>query len=521
MLAAASVIASASIWSGAAPATAAGNGPYYVFVLTNVASPGNIWVGQVSDLAGKFTCNFTDGGLCANAGGQNVPVTYTENLGPYPTCTAATVAYNAAAMNPHPAFGGEKVYIFGNSYFIDDMSAWCVPGSSSTTTTTTTTTAATTTESGPSPLPVPTAFCGGQAAGTAATSAPKVVCAPSKAVSAAEKAEARRDLRGALFLAVLACGRYTEDQPNGFEMALALHNFLFACPQIIDVMGTLLVTIHDPAASGFAQVALIVPSAPPPAPTAACPSSAGAPACTALRAAAVTYASAVTLTADVTAAEALTLDRFAAAVGARSVAGAYLQAATARVYGGAVDGALVGQQRDAQALATAFGNVGVDVTVQASAAVQAITQPGSTILSSTLLNQLVADGVASSAALARQAIVAQLDTATGTVDSNKALEAALPATAFAKPYFKITLSDLKAIVEALRAQGTVTAGASTSLLADLTAARRACGKRPAFVAATKRFSATATGVVKGEAGATLAFAVAPLRAASIPFASCA
>jgi hypothetical protein len=229
----------------------------------------------------------------------------------------------------------------------------------------------------------------------------------------------------------------------------------------------------------------------------------------------------VTLTAEVTAAEALTLDRFAAAVAARSVSGAYLQAAMSKVYGGTVDGALIVQHRDGRALATAFGNAGVDATVQASAAVRPITQPGSTILSSARLNQLVADGVASTAALARKAIVAQLGTATGTVDSSKALEAALPATAFASPYFAITLSDLQAIVKALVAQGAVAGIAATSLLGDLRAAAKACGKRPAFIAATKRFSATATGVVKGEAGATLAFAVRPLTGSSIPFASCA
>jgi len=98
---------------------------YYVFILTNVASPGNIWVGSLSSVAGKFTCDFVDGGLCAGQGGSNTPVTYTEQLGPYATCPLALAAYSKAAMNPHPAFGGTKVYIFGGSYFIDNMSNWC------------------------------------------------------------------------------------------------------------------------------------------------------------------------------------------------------------------------------------------------------------------------------------------------------------------------------------------------------------------------------------------------------------
>jgi hypothetical protein len=101
--------------------------PYYVFVLTNVASPGNIFVGTLTAVQGKLTCDFTDGGQCADAGGADVPVTYTENLGPYATCAEATDAYDAAATNPHPAFGGEKVFIFGNSYFIDNKGMWCSP----------------------------------------------------------------------------------------------------------------------------------------------------------------------------------------------------------------------------------------------------------------------------------------------------------------------------------------------------------------------------------------------------------
>jgi hypothetical protein len=99
--------------------------PYYVFVLTNVASPGNIFVGPLSGVQGKLTCDFADGGNCAAAGGADVPVTYSENLGPFATCAEATDAYDAAAMNPHPAFGGEKVFIFGNSYFIDNKGSWC------------------------------------------------------------------------------------------------------------------------------------------------------------------------------------------------------------------------------------------------------------------------------------------------------------------------------------------------------------------------------------------------------------
>jgi len=106
---------------------------YYVLLLTNVDN--NIYVGTETSLQSEHNCDLPDGGPppCSTS------IVYTVEAGPFASCAAATAAYNAAAMNPHPAFGGTKVYIFGGSYFIDDMSYWCTPGSSTTTTTTTST----------------------------------------------------------------------------------------------------------------------------------------------------------------------------------------------------------------------------------------------------------------------------------------------------------------------------------------------------------------------------------------------
>jgi hypothetical protein len=120
---------------------------YYVMLLTNVED--NVYVGTETSLQGVDACDLPDGGPspCSD------PVTYMVELGPYATCTDATAAYNAAAMNPHPAFGGTKVYIFGGSYFIDDTDYWCTPGSS------TTTTSSTTTSSSTSQSTVPTGTC--------------------------------------------------------------------------------------------------------------------------------------------------------------------------------------------------------------------------------------------------------------------------------------------------------------------------------------------------------------------------
>ncbi|MFG2909312.1 hypothetical protein ACGF13_30130 [Kitasatospora sp. NPDC048286] len=101
-------------------------GAYYVFLLTNV-SGGNVLVGSLDDVQGKRTCDFADGGLCADAGGQDVPVQYTAELGPYPTLVDAQAAYCANATNPHPGPGaaGTKVDIFGGSYWTDNIGFGC------------------------------------------------------------------------------------------------------------------------------------------------------------------------------------------------------------------------------------------------------------------------------------------------------------------------------------------------------------------------------------------------------------
>ncbi|MFD8708702.1 hypothetical protein ACFV1W_40010 [Kitasatospora sp. NPDC059648] len=107
-------------------------GAYYVFLLTNV-SGGNVLVGSMQDVQGKRTCDFADGGLCADAGGRDVPVQFTPKLGPYPTLAAAQAAYCANATNPHPGPGGAgtKVNIFGGDYWASNIDFSCpaAPGS--------------------------------------------------------------------------------------------------------------------------------------------------------------------------------------------------------------------------------------------------------------------------------------------------------------------------------------------------------------------------------------------------------
>jgi hypothetical protein len=99
------LLMSASTATADSPSPATGS--WYVFILTNVASPGNIWIGQLSDLAARpDTCDWTDGGECP----PNTPVTYITPVGPV-ACDAAVAAYQAQAKSPHAAFGGIELVL--------------------------------------------------------------------------------------------------------------------------------------------------------------------------------------------------------------------------------------------------------------------------------------------------------------------------------------------------------------------------------------------------------------------------
>lgn len=493
---------------------------YYVLLLTNVED--NVYVGTEASLQGVNACDLPDGGPspCSD------PVTYTVQLGPYATCAQATAAYNAAATDPHPAFGGTKVYIFGGSYFIDDMSSWCAGGSSTTTTPTTTTPATRTTTTSTSTTapsislpPLAKTFCTSKAAAAAVRSVPATVCAPHKTLSAAEKTEARTNLRGALFLTLLFCGGIYHGGVGGYAGVFS-NVYVSECPKMIDLMGDILTEVQDPPLPSYEEVALLVPQPAPGAPKGACPSTASASSCAALKKAAATYGLAVTYSDEVTAAESLTLDRFAAAVAANSPSGAFLQNALAKVYGGAVDGDLAIEQQDGKALAVAFAGAGSNASVAAAAAAQELSSPTSTVFTTSVLNQLVANGVAATPAQARQDIVAQLTGVSGTINASQLLKTGAPtAPAYGTPYFAITLSDVEAIVKGLAAQGTVKAAIATTLYRKLSTASEACG-RSGFATAVKGFTTSAGADVPGPAGQILSFAARALTASSRSVSPC-
>jgi hypothetical protein len=55
--------------------------PYGIYILENVAPGGSVWIGQASQLEGRRTCEFLAGGLCADAGGADVPLQYRLAVG--------------------------------------------------------------------------------------------------------------------------------------------------------------------------------------------------------------------------------------------------------------------------------------------------------------------------------------------------------------------------------------------------------------------------------------------------------
>jgi hypothetical protein len=96
--------------------------PYAVFVLTNI-SGGSVWVGQEANLKNAITCNFWGGGLCADAGGQDVPVAYIKKTQDFNTIDQATQSWcNELSGKPIQDWtavtGDKKAGVYGGMYWI-------------------------------------------------------------------------------------------------------------------------------------------------------------------------------------------------------------------------------------------------------------------------------------------------------------------------------------------------------------------------------------------------------------------
>jgi hypothetical protein len=95
---------------------------YAVFLLTNVAG-GSIWVGTESSLKGSLTCNFEGGGLCANAGGADVPLQYSQvSSGDYFGYEGAHADFCSAITSEEREYilaFGVKATVYGGDYWID------------------------------------------------------------------------------------------------------------------------------------------------------------------------------------------------------------------------------------------------------------------------------------------------------------------------------------------------------------------------------------------------------------------
>ncbi len=99
--------------------------PYAVWLLTNVAN-GSVFVGQESAIKGTFTCNWGGGGLCASAGGADIPTEYTKLSQDYFGREGAQTDA-CASMTSEPVYiwiaGGSKADIYGGNYWVD----WIIP----------------------------------------------------------------------------------------------------------------------------------------------------------------------------------------------------------------------------------------------------------------------------------------------------------------------------------------------------------------------------------------------------------
>ncbi len=371
-------------------------------------------------------------------------------------------------------------------------------------------------------LPLPTGFCTTAAPRIADATAHAAVCAPTTTLTPQDKQNAKDDLRAEIVAAAFFCRAASTGSGGGNLLVLGVaFDFVQAltlCQATVNLMAATLVLVRDPPSAGYQRV--VLPGSPVQlgAPGGSCPTRVTAAACAAVRAAAAKYATAAANAVVLGAVAAKTTNRFAGALRAKSVSGAFLQAAVGKVYAGELAQALAAQQSVGRALALALRSAGLDAPVSATAVKKALAQSRSKIFSSALLDKLVAEGVAATPALARQQIMAQLNSLAGTLDPAAALSAPLPASAFTAQYRTITLSELAAIVKALSAQHAISRATGTTLHNDLVKVHAACGKATQFSAAMRGFIAAATGA--SPAAGLLRFAAQPLTASSVAAAAC-
>lgn len=370
------------------------------------------------------------------------------------------------------------------------------------------------------------------------------LCAATKAVTAAEKAAARVELKAELRGTAILCGLWMALQARQntqltvvldpaeraaldefFSGNEATRTAMYAswkvlCETAVGVMADTLAQVHDPADRSFLKVARPLPPQLP-APGGHCPASVSASACGLLLAAKTAYVNAVATTASFGQAAVVTTDRFAGAIQAKSVAGAFLQNAVGKIYAGEQAGALTAQQTAGAALAAELRADHLDAAFSPAATKQVVSATTSrAVLSNALLATLVSDGVASNPAQARALLTGALNSVSGTIDLAAMLSGPLPASAFDQHYRSITLRELAAIVRALAAQHALTAAASQTLTADIASAQQACANASQRATAIQKFNADAAAHVYQAAAQFLEFGAQPLLAATVSASAC-
>jgi hypothetical protein len=325
------------------------------------------------------------------------------------------------------------------------------------------------------------------------------------------KNEATADLKGQVFITVAVCRVAVKIEVSA--------ETLDACESMIHQVVRTLEVKHDPPDPSFQS-----PTVAPVLPTLAryasgsCRRGLSAPKCTALRAALTRFGTVTNVTATVAGYVVTGANRFAGAVQAKSVTGAYFQAAYGKVNIGAWVIDVAAQQFYGRALAQLLQADHLGFTLNAAQVKKTVSSLPASVFSGQLLDEMVSGGLASSRKSARKLLLHQLSSVSGRVSSS-ALGTSLPTSVLANQYQSITLSELATIVLGQQRNGDFSSAAAQTLIGDLTYAQLGCSTASQRIAAMQQFVADAAKQAPPDAG-FLKLSAQPLLASTVPAASC-
>jgi hypothetical protein len=268
-------------------------------------------------------------------------------------------------------------------------------------------------------------------------------------------------------MALLANLSNPDNQFSLAEIILGPGWYIHACYEALDYIAELTKVIHDPPDTNFTQVALPAPAATP-AVSARCSKRVTARACARIRAAALRYGKALSSAHAAARGLGTSIERFSGANAAGSEPGRILQAGAAKAYAGELAGATTELRAAGAAFAAALRAARIDARITATTR-------------QALIKKLRARGVSASVlgSLPRSASLAGALSSTGTT------------TGYSRFQRELTVYELAALVQGLRAQGAVSTEVSGWLLDDL---------RDAITSTTPDERASALSQYEGDVG---------------------